>query len=300
MRNDNKRPRGNFSGKPGRPQNPKAARRPQGEPKIRKDRDDDFRTPLEEENAAFIAGRNAVIEALKANPSADTLFVEKGQSGGSLSKIISLAKQAGCPIKEVAAQKLDGMATGTPHQGVVLTLSAAEYAEVSDILARAEEKGEKPFVIIADEVEDPHNLGALIRTAETAGAHGVIIPKRRGVGLTAAVFKTSAGAASHLPVARVANLASTVEELKEQGLWIYGCDMEGENWCEVNFEGGVALIVGSEGRGMSRLLKEKCDVMVSLPMQGEISSLNASVAGGIIMYEVARQRLGLIARNPRA
>ena len=300
MRNDNKRPRGNFSGKPGRPQNPKATRRPQGEPKIRKDQDDDFRTPLEEENAAFIAGRNAVIEALKANPNADTLFVEKGQSGGSLSKIISLAKQAGCPIKEVAAQKLDGMAAGTPHQGVVLTLSAAEYAEVSDILARAEEKGEKPFVIIADEVEDPHNLGALIRTAETAGAHGVIIPKRRGVGLTAAVFKTSAGAASHLPVARVANLASTVEELKEQGLWVYGCDMEGENWCEVNFEGGVALIVGSEGRGMSRLLKEKCDVMVSLPMQGEISSLNASVAGGIIMYEVARQRLGLIARNPRA
>ena len=149
-------------------------------------------------------------------------------------------------------------------------------------------------------MEDPHNLGAIIRTAETAGAHGVIIPKRRGVGLTSAVFKSSAGAAAHIPVARVANLASTVDELKEQGVWVYGCDMEGQTWCEVNFDGGVALIIGSEGKGMSRLLKEKCDVMVSLPMRGEVTSLNASVAGGIIMYEVARQRLGLKAAAPRA
>ena len=188
---------------------------------------------------------------------------------------------------------------GPIHQGVVVTLSAVEYAEVSDILARAEEKGEKPFILIADEIEDPHNLGALIRTAETAGAHGVIIPKRRNVGLTAAVFKTSAGAAAHLPVARVANLASAVDTLKEAGVWVYGADMEGQNWCETDFSGGVALIVGSEGSGISRLLKEKCDVMVSLPMQGEVSSLNASVAGGIILYEIARQRLGIPAVNPK-
>ncbi len=213
--------------------------------------------------------------------------------------IISLAKQAGCPVKEVSAQKLEAMAGGTSHQGVVLTVSSVPYAEVSDILARAEAAGEKPFLIIADDIEDPHNLGAIIRTAETAGAHGIIIPKRRGVGLTAAVFKASAGAAAHLPVARVANLASAVDELKEKGIWVYGCDMEGESWCSVNFDGGVALVIGSEGKGMSRLLKEKCDVMVSLPMRGEITSLNASVAGGIIMYEVARQRLGLKAAAPR-
>lgn len=253
----------------------------------------------ENEEAVFIAGRNPVMEALKTGENLDTVFIEKGQTGGSMSKVIALAKQAGCPVKEVTSQKLDGMAGGTSHQGVVLSVSAAPYAEVEDILAKAKTAGEKPFLIIADEVEDPHNLGAIIRTAETAGAHGVIIPKRRGVGLTSAVFKASAGAAAHIPVARVANLASTVDELKGQGLWIYGCDMEGQTWCEVNFDGGVALIIGSEGRGMSHLLKEKCDVMVSLPMRGEITSLNASVAGGIIMYEVARQRLGLKAAAPR-
>ena len=307
------RPAGKFSGKPagkfgGRPNsNPKFqndrsfSRKPDRSfQQPRRDSDDDFKMRLDEdENTAFIAGRNAVIEALKANPSADTVFIEKGQSGGSLTKIIALAKQAGCPIKEVSSQKLDGMANGTPHQGVVLSVSAVEYAEVQDILAKAEEKGEKPFIVIADDIEDPHNLGALIRTAETAGAHGIIIPKRRGVGLTSAVFKTSAGAASHLPVARVSNLASTVDSLKEQGIWVYGCDMQGQHWCQTDFSGGVALIVGSEGKGMSRLLKEKCDQMVSLPMCGQITSLNASVAGGIIMYEVTRQRLGISANQPQ-
>lgn len=302
MSNDNKRrPGGKPSYKPaGRPGGRNFNRKPDPMRQLRRDRDDDFAFRPDDENTAFIAGRNAVIEALKANANADTLFLEKGQTGGSMSKIIALAREAGCPIKDVTSQKLDAMAGGTAHQGVVLSVSAVEYAEVSDILARAEEKGEKPFVIIADEIEDPHNLGAIIRTAETAGAHGVIIPKRRGVGLTAAVFKSSAGAASHIPVARVANLASTVDELKAAGLWVYGCDMEGETWCEVNFEGGVALIVGSEGKGISRLLKEKCDVMVSLPMRGEITSLNASVAAGIILYEVCRQRMGLSARNPLA
>ena len=247
----------------------------------------------------LIAGRNAALETLKNGQRIDTVYIAKGAVGGSISKIISMAKDGGFPIKEVSNEKLDMMAGSTPHQGVAITLSAVDYAEVSDILALAESRGEQPFIIIADEIEDPHNLGALIRTAETAGAHGVIIPKRRNVGMTAAVFKTSAGAAAHLPIARVANLASTVDELKEKGIWVYGADMEGQNWCQTDFSGGVALIVGSEGKGMSRLLKEKCDVMVSLPMRGEVTSLNASVAGGIIMYEVARQRLGLSAAEPK-
>ena len=246
----------------------------------------------------MIAGRNAVLEALKTGQRIDTLYLAPGQTG-SISRIIAAAKELGCPIKEVSYEKLDAMAVGVNHQGVILTLSAAEYVEVADILRAAADKGEAPFLIIADEIEDPHNLGALIRTAETAGAHGLVIPKRRGVGLTSAVFKSSAGAAAHLPVARVANLASVVEELKAQGIWVYGCDMDGQPWCQVDFSGGVALIVGSEGRGMNRLLKDKCDTMVTLPMQGEISSLNASVAGGIIMYEVARQRLGLTAVSPK-
>ena len=253
-----------FYSRPKRTERPPRPSRPAPRPELE----------AEESENVFIAGRNPVIEALKKGENLDTVFVEKGQTGGSMSKIIALAKEAGCPVKEVTSQKLEGM-------------------------ARAEAAGEKPFLIIADEVEDPHNLGAIIRTAETAGAHGVIIPKRRGVGLTSAVFKSSAGAAAHIPVARVANLASTVDELKEKGVWVYGCDMEGETWCSVNFDGGVALIIGSEGKGMSRLLKEKCDVMVSLPMLGEVTSLNASVAGGIIMYEVARQRLGLKAVNPK-
>ena len=247
----------------------------------------------------LVAGRNAVLETLENGQRIDTVFIAKGATGGSVSKIIAMAKEGGYPIKEVSNEKLDAMSGSTPHQGVAVALSAVDYAEVSDILALADERDEKPFIIIADEIEDPHNLGALIRTAETAGAHGVIIPKRRNVSMTAAVFKTSAGAAAHLPIARVANLASTVDELKKEGIWVYGADMEGQTWCQTDFSGGVALIVGSEGKGISRLLSEKCDVMVSLPMQGEINSLNASVAGGIIMYEVARQRLGLNAVNSK-
>ena len=248
----------------------------------------------------LVAGRNAVMETLKNGQRIDTVYIAKGAAGGSIGKIVSMAKEGGYPVKEISPEKLDVMAGSTPHQGVAVTLSAVDYAEVEDILARAEAKGEPPFIIIADEIEDPHNLGALIRTAETAGAHGVIIPKRRNVGMTSAVFKTSAGAAAHLPVARVANLASTVDGLKEKGIWVYGAEMEGQNWCQTDFSGGVALIVGSEGRGMNRLLKDKCDVMVTLPMRGEITSLNASVAGGIIMYEVARQRLGIRAAEPKA
>ena len=287
--------RGNGRFKPARGEkNGQSDRRTRRDYRRRQD-EESYRAEGGYENV--VAGRNAAIEALKTGSRIDTVFIMKGASGGSIGKIVALAKEGGYPVKEVSAEKLDEMA-GPIHQGVAVTLSAVEYAEVSDILARAEEKGEKPFILIADEIEDPHNLGALIRTAETAGAHGVIIPKRRNVGLTAAVFKTSAGAAAHLPVARVANLASVVDELKEAGVWVYGADMEGQNWCETDFSGGVALIVGSEGSGISRLLKEKCDVMVSLPMQGAVSSLNASVAGGIILYEIARQRLGIPAVNP--
>ena len=238
----------------------------------------------------LVDGRNAVLELLKSGRQADTLYIASGQRNG-LSAIITLAKEQGCPVKEVSAEKLDAMAGGVRHQGAALTLPAAEYAELSDLLELAASRGEAPFIILADEIEDPHNLGALIRTAEAAGAHGIVIPKRRGVGLTAAVFKSSAGAAAHLPVARVGNLVSAAEELKEKGLWLYGCDMEGGSWHSTNFSGGVVLVVGSEGRGISRLLKEKCDQLVSLPMLGKVNSLNASVAGGIMMYEIARQRM---------
>lgn len=282
---------------------PKPSRKPAGNPSYRKDSRkpaSDFHSGKDEaapeggyEN--LVAGRNAVMETLKNGQRIDTVYIARGAVGGSIGKIVSMAKDGGYPVKEISQEKLDAMSGSTPNQGVAMTLSAVEYAEVEDILARAAEKGEEPFLIIADEIEDPHNLGALIRTAETAGAHGVIIPKRRNVGMTSAVFKTSAGAAAHLPVARVANLAATVDELKEMGIWVYGTDMEGQNWCQTDFSGGVALIVGSEGKGMSRLLKEKCDIMVSLPMCGEITSLNASVAGGIVMYEIARQRLGIAA-----
>ncbi len=243
-----------------------------------------------------VAGRNAVLEALKSEDKIDTIYVATGQINGTILKIISIAKQSGYPVKEISAQKLSSMAGGVNHQGVLLTLSTVKYYTVEDILSKAEALNESPFIIIADEIEDPHNLGALIRTAETAGAHGIIIPKRRNVGLTPAVYKASAGAVAHLPVARVSNLASTVDELKTKGIWVYGCDMKGETWCQTDFSGGVALIVGSEGNGIGRLLKEKCDVLVTLPMKGKITSLNASVAGGIIMYEVARQRSNLKAK----
>ncbi len=249
----------------------------------------------EEEESLFAAGRNAVMEALSEGKNGDTLFVAAGVGG--LTKIIDMAKAAGCPVKEVSEKKLSELSKGVRHQGVLLTLSAVPYLELSELLKIPEERGEAPFFVIADELEDPHNLGALIRTAETAGAHGMIIPKRRNVGVTPTVYKTSAGAAFHLPVARVTNLAAAIDELKQHNIWVYGCDMKGKNWCETDFSGGVALVVGSEGKGLSRLVREQCDGMISLPMRGKITSLNASVAGGIIMYEVLRQRLNISAIN---
>ncbi|MGN0469119.1 MAG: 23S rRNA (guanosine(2251)-2'-O)-methyltransferase RlmB [Acutalibacteraceae bacterium] len=244
-----------------------------------------------DENTELIIGRNAVSEALKSNRTLNTLFVAKGERNGSIGKIIALCKERKTVVKEVDRKKLDFMCGQGNHQGVAAYAAAHEYAEVEDIFALAESRNEQPFIIICDEIEDPHNLGAIIRTAEAAGAHGIIIPKRRGASLTWAVGKASAGAIEYMPVARVGNLASTIDELKEKGVWVYSADMDGKAWCETDFSGAVALVIGSEGRGVSRLIREKSDFIVSLPMKGKINSLNASVAAGILMYEVARQRL---------
>ncbi|MDE6149499.1 MAG: 23S rRNA (guanosine(2251)-2'-O)-methyltransferase RlmB [Ruminococcus sp.] len=237
----------------------------------------------------LIFGRNPVIEALKANQLIDVVFVNS-EAGGSISLICKLAKEKDIPVKQVNEQKLNNMSGGASHQGVIAMGACAEYVSVEDILEIAERKNEDPFVVICDEIEDPHNLGAIIRTAEAAGAHGIIIPKRRSASLNNTVYKTSAGAASWLPVARVSNLSSAVDKLKEKGLWIYGTDGAGENYSNVKLDGPIGLVIGSEGFGMGRLMKEKCDFLLSLPMNGKITSLNASVAAGIFMYEIVRQR----------
>lgn len=244
----------------------------------------------EDEGQDLIIGRNAVTEAVKGGREIDTLFIANGDRSGSIGMIMGLSREKGIVVKEVDRRKLDAMCGGGNHQGVAARAAAHKYAEVDDIIAAAKEKGEEPFVVICDEIEDPHNLGAIIRTADACGAHGVIIPKRRGVSLTYAVGKVSAGAIEYVPVARVTNLPSTIEELKSKGFWIYGADMDGTPWDKQDYSGAVALVVGSEGRGISRLVKEKCDFIVSLPMKGKINSLNASVAAGILMYEVTKHR----------
>ncbi len=241
-----------------------------------------------EENSNLIIGRNPVIEALKADKLIDTIFVNR-EGGGSLSLIIKMAKEKEIVVKEVSEQKLSNMTSGA-HQGVIAMGACAEYVEIEDIFALAKERNEDPFIIICDEIEDPHNLGAIIRTAESAGAHGIIIPKRRSASLNHTVFKTSAGAASWLPVARVPNLVAAIEELKENGVWIYGTDASGEDYNKANLTGPIGLVIGSEGFGMGRLIASKCDFMLKLPMKGKITSLNASVAAGIFMYEIVRQR----------
>lgn len=249
-----------------------------------------------ERDSNLIIGRNAVSEALRSGRNIDTLLVVRGERNGSVGRIISECKEKGVVIKEVDRKKLDFMCGQGNHQGVAAYAAVHEYSSVEDIFALAEERGEAPFIILCDELEDPHNLGAIIRTAETAGVHGIIIPKRRNASLTWAVGKASAGAVEYVPVARVGNLSSTIDDLKKRGLWVYTADMDGQNWCETDFSGPVALVVGSEGNGVSRLIKEKSDFVVSLPMRGKITSLNASVAAGILMYEVSRQRLGLKAK----
>lgn len=248
--------------------------------------------------ADLIAGRNAIAEALRAGRAIDSLYVQRGERGSALQALVKKAKEAGAAIKEADPKKLDYLCGGANHQGVVAVAAVKEYATVEDLFRRAQEKDEPPFFVVCDELEDPHNLGAILRTAECAGAHGVIIPKRRSVGLTYAVGKASAGAVEYLPVARVGNLPSLLEELKARGLWIYAADMDGSPWCQTDFTGPTALVIGSEGRGVGRLVKEKADFVVSLPLKGNINSLNASVAAGILCYEVARQRSGTKAFNP--
>ena len=247
-------------------------------------------------DSQLIFGRNAVLEAIKAGVAIDKLYVAPVEQRGSMGQIISLAKAAGVPVKDVTGQKLDAMTGNQAHQGVAATVAAVAYATMDQVWELARQKGENLFLILADEIEDPHNLGALIRTAECCGAHGIVIPKRRSTGLSPTVYKSSAGAVSHLPVVRVANLASFIDELKKQGVWFYCADMDGQTWCQTDFSSHTALVVGSEGNGVGRLIKEKCDFAVSLPMLGKISSLNASVAGGVLMYEIARQRLAIKAR----
>ena len=240
----------------------------------------------------IIEGRNAVIEALRADRSIDKIFINKGEVDKTLGHIASKARDKGIVVVECDRRKLDFMSITKAHQGVIAVCAVRDYCSVSDILALAEQRGEAPFIIVCDEISDPHNLGAIIRSAECAGAHGLIIPKRRSAGLTAIVDKSSAGAAEHALIARVANIPAALQELKEKGLWIYGTDADGSSdlW-HTDFTGAVALVIGSEGEGMGRLVKENCDFIVSLPMRGKVNSLNASAAAAITMYEVLRQRM---------
>lgn len=236
----------------------------------------------------IIAGRNPVTEALKSGRAADALLIAKGAT--KVGAIIALAKERGITVKDVSPQKLDFLCGGVNHQGVVLTAAAHEYVTMDRILQIAEEKGEPPFVLMCDGLTDPHNLGALIRTADACGVHGVIIPERGGVGLTATVAKASAGAIEYVPVAKVKNLVSAMESLKERGLWFYCADMDGQDYRKTDYSGGVCIVVGAEGNGVSRLVREKCDFIVSVPMKGKINSLNASVAGAVLMFEAARNK----------
>lgn len=238
----------------------------------------------------IIAGRNPVAEALSSNRPIESIMVAKGKSTGSVVALLSKAKKKGITIKEVDNKKLDFMTGGATHQGIVAIAAVKEYSSVDDILNLAKEREEAPFIIILDEIEDPHNLGAIIRTAECAGAHGVIIKKRHSAGLSYTVGKASAGAVEYVPVAKVTNISAVIDDLKEQGVWVYGADMNGTDYTKCDFSGGAALVIGNEGKGISRLVREKCDTIVSLPLKGKINSLNASVAAGILMYKISSGR----------
>mgnify|MGYP000825134125 FL=1 len=238
-----------------------------------------------------IEGRNAVIEAFRSGKPIDKVFILDGCQDGPMVTIRREAKKKDVMIKYVTKERLDQMSETGKHQGVIAYAAAYEYAEVSDILEKAKEKGEDPFIFILDNIEDPHNLGAIIRTANLAGAHGVIIPKNRAVGLTATVAKASAGALNYTPVAKVTTLSQTIEELKKEGLWFVCADMDGEIMYRQNLTGPIGLVIGNEGEGVGRLVKSKCDLVARIPMQGDIDSLNASVAAGVLAYEVVRQRM---------
>ena len=240
----------------------------------------------------LIEGRNAVIEALKSDRTIEYILVAQGDMVGSISVVMALAKEKGIVTKEVDRRKLDQMSQTSAHQGVMAIVTPYKYFGLNDIFEYAQERGEKPFIIILDEIEDPHNFGSIIRTAEVCGAHGIIIPKRKNVGATPIVYKTSAGAIEHMKIVKVTNINATIEEIKERGVWVYGADMDAQDYVfNTDLTGAVALVIGSEGRGISKLTKEKCDVLVKIPMVGKITSLNASVAGGIIMYEIMKQKI---------
>ena len=237
-----------------------------------------------------IAGRNPVSEAIRNGRAIDKILVARGEKNGAVVGILAKAREKQILVKEVDRTKLDFVCGNETHQGIVAFAAVREYSTVEDILSYAEEKGEAPFIMILDEVEDPHNLGAIIRTAECAGVHGVIIPKRRSAGLSYTVGKASAGAVEYMRVARVTNIAVLIDELKEKGVWVYGADMNGTDYSKCDFSGACAIVIGNEGKGISRLVREKCDVIVSLPMKGKINSLNASVAAGILMYSAMKNR----------
>ena len=245
---------------------------------------------LDNQRNDIIAGRNPVMEAIRSGRSIESILVAKGERSGSVVAIIAKAKQKNIPVKDVDSKKLDFLAKGVNHQGIVAQCAVKEYSTLEEIFALAEERGESPFIIVLDKIEDPHNLGAIIRTAECAGAHGVIIPERRSAGLSYTVEKTSAGALEYMPVVRVKNISAVLQKLKDKGIWVYGADMDGEHYKKVNFDGAVALVIGNEGKGISPLVAKDCDVIVSLPLKGKINSLNASVAAGILMYEIADKR----------
>ena len=262
-------------------------------PKTREGRDNRQERFIDEnfeidENLLF--GRNSVMEALKGNREIDKILVQKGEKEGSVIKIISLAKSKSVVVQEVEKMKLDELTGREKHQGVVAYVAAHEYVSVDEILEEAKAKGEQPFVVILDNIQDPHNLGAIIRTAHNAGAHGIIIPKRRAVGLTGTVAKSSAGALEYMKVAKVSNIVQTIRELKEQGLWIACADMDGKTLYEEDLTGPIGIVVGSEGEGVSKLTRDNCDYIVSVPMYGKVTSLNASVAASLMVYEVVRQR----------
>ncbi|MGN0568173.1 MAG: 23S rRNA (guanosine(2251)-2'-O)-methyltransferase RlmB [Acutalibacteraceae bacterium] len=238
----------------------------------------------------LIVGRNAVMQALESGRTIDSVTVAEGQRGGQAAKIIEICREKKIPVKYADSRKLDKLCGGAAHQGVAAFAAAHDYAELDDIFNLAQSRGESPFIVICDGLEDPHNLGAILRTAEAAGVHGVIIPKRNSVTLNYTVAKTSAGAIEYVPVVKVTNIAGTIDTLKDRGVWVFGADMDGTPWTELDFTGSAALVIGSEGRGLSKLVREKCDFIASLPMKGKINSLNASVAAGILMFEASRQR----------
>ncbi len=245
------------------------------------------------DNDYMIEGRNPVLEAIQSGRDINKLMVADGQKEGSIKKIIAIAKEKGIVISYVDRQKINGLSQSDNHQGVIAFVAAYDYKDLEDLLNEVQEKEEAPFFIILDEINDPHNLGSIMRTADAVGAHGIIIPKRRAVGLTPVVAKTSAGAIEYVPVCRVTNLARTIDTLKERNIWIAGADMTGEQThFQADFKGAIALVMGNEGQGLSRLVKEKCDFLVNIPMIGKVSSLNASVAASVIMYEIFKQRQG--------